>query len=306
MNAVCHRLGSKWNVFSLLEGAGWVKRTALMQSVVDPEVPKNLGWMRGGSRCSWGLRVQRMKMWQIFAVGVAALISALLLPLYESAIAGMGAVIVIAAVAFGFFLRPRRDEFYVRTSVHFVNHDHNLVLEHDRLAVRVELSRLWLLFLPTFLALAFLVVEASRGTLWNFSLLNRIFSVAGYSGYLYITIGRGSLLIVVGILSVWISERWVLRDADVCNARSVTVREGRASFMFVDRSGEYYGGEALPFGLVRPAALARLVLYKVRKPELNKIGMGLLFHRLVIVGHGLTELDQETAAAHPVLSPTIG
>ncbi len=24
MNAVCHRLGSKWNVFSLLEGAGWV------------------------------------------------------------------------------------------------------------------------------------------------------------------------------------------------------------------------------------------------------------------------------------------
>ena len=26
MDAVCHKLGSKWNVFSLLEGAGWVKR----------------------------------------------------------------------------------------------------------------------------------------------------------------------------------------------------------------------------------------------------------------------------------------
>jgi hypothetical protein len=26
MNTVCHRLGSKWNVFSLLEGSGWVKR----------------------------------------------------------------------------------------------------------------------------------------------------------------------------------------------------------------------------------------------------------------------------------------
>jgi len=47
-----------------------------------------------------------MKMWQIFAVGVAALISALLLPLYESAIAGMGAVIVIAAVAFYIFSSP--------------------------------------------------------------------------------------------------------------------------------------------------------------------------------------------------------
>jgi hypothetical protein len=247
-----------------------------------------------------------MKMWQIFAVGVAALIAAVLLPFYESAIAGMGGLMVIAAVAFGFLLRPRRDMFYVRTSVHFVDHDRNFLVEHDRLAVRVELSRLWLLFLPTFLALAFLVVEAVRGTLWNFSLLNRIFSVGGYNGYLYIMFCRGALLIVAGILSVWISERWVLRDADLCNARSLTVREGRASFMFVDRSGEYYGGEAFPFGLVRPAALARLVLYNVPKPELNKIGMGLLFHRLVIVGRGLTDLDQETAAAHSVLAPTIG
>src|SRR5882672_5323014 len=28
MDAVCHRLGSMWSVFSLLEGAGWVKRMA--------------------------------------------------------------------------------------------------------------------------------------------------------------------------------------------------------------------------------------------------------------------------------------
>ena len=26
VNAVCHRLGSMWSVFSLLEGAGWVKQ----------------------------------------------------------------------------------------------------------------------------------------------------------------------------------------------------------------------------------------------------------------------------------------
>ena len=26
MDAVCHKLGSMWSVFSLLEGAGWVKR----------------------------------------------------------------------------------------------------------------------------------------------------------------------------------------------------------------------------------------------------------------------------------------
>jgi hypothetical protein len=76
------------------------------------------------------------------------------------------------------------------------------------------------------------------------------------------------------------------------------------TFMFVDRSGGYYGGEAFAFGLVRPAALARLVLYNVRKPNLNKIGMGLLFHRLVIVGRGVTDLDQETAAVHTILAPT--
>jgi hypothetical protein len=52
-----------------------------------------------------------MKMWQIFAVGAAGVIAALLLPLDESVIAGVGALIVIAAVAFGFLLRPRKEMF---------------------------------------------------------------------------------------------------------------------------------------------------------------------------------------------------
>src|SRR6202022_4981465 len=159
------------------------------------------------------------------------------------------------------------------------------------------------IFLPTFLALALLVVAAAHGAVWKFSSLNRIFSIAGYDGYLSIMICRGLLLIVVGVLSLWISERWVLRDADVCSARSVTVREGRASFMFVDRSGEYYQGEAFPFGLVHRAALAGLALYNIRKPELNKIGTELLFHRLIIVGRILTDLDHQTVAAHTVLAP---
>src|ERR1700737_1113024 len=157
--------------------------------------------------------------------------------------------------------------------------------------------------LPTFLALALLVVAAAHGAVWKFSSLNRIFSIAGYDGYLSLMICRGLLLIRVGGLSLWISERWVLRDADVCSARSVTVREGRASFMFVDRSGEYYQGEAFPFGLVHRAALAGLALYNIRKPELNKIGTELLFHRLIIVGRILTDLDHQTVAAHTVLAP---
>jgi hypothetical protein len=245
-----------------------------------------------------------MKMWQIFVVGAAAVVAALLLPLYESVIAGVGALAVVAVVALGFSLRPRKEVFYVRTTVRFADHDRNLCLEHNRLAVKVELARLWLLFVPTFLALAFLIVTAANGTVWKFSLLDRFLSDYSYHGYVFLMICRMLLFVVVGALSLWISERWVIRDAEACSARSVKVRDGRVSFMFVDQRGGYYGGEGFPFGLVRPAALARLVLYKIAKPELNKIGMGLLFHRLVIVGSGLTDLDHETVAAHTVLAET--
>jgi hypothetical protein len=245
-----------------------------------------------------------MKMWHIFVVGAAAVVAALLLPLYEFVIAGVGALIVVAVVAFGFMLRPRKDVFYVRTTVSLADHDRNLCLEHDLVAVKVELARLWLLFVPTFLALAFLIVTAANGTVWKFSLLDRLLSDDSYHVYVCLMVCRLLLLVVVGALSLWISERWVIRDADACSARSVSVRDGWVSFMFVDQRGEYYGGEGFPFGLVRPAALATLVLYHVAKPELNKIGMGFLFHMLVIVGRGLTDLDHETVATRTALAGT--
>jgi hypothetical protein len=68
--------------------------------------------------------------------------------------------------------------------------------------------------------------------------------------------------------------------------------------MFKDSRGGYGGGDDFYFGLVRPPALAKLVFYSVQKPELNKIGMGLLFHRPTILGRGLTDLDRQTVAAH--------
>jgi hypothetical protein len=75
-------------------------------------------------------------------------------------------------------------------------------------------------------------------------------------------------------------------------------------FTFVDRSNTRYGGEGWHFGLTRPPVLANLVLYAARKPELNKIGGGLLFHRLVIVGRGVTDLDAQTTVAHAALAET--
>jgi len=46
--------------------------------------------------------------------------------------------------------------------------------------------------------------------------------------------------------------------------------------------------------------LGRIVFYTGSSPQLSKIAMGSLFHRLVIVGRGVTDLDEATVAAHAV------
>jgi hypothetical protein len=46
--------------------------------------------------------------------------------------------------------------------------------------------------------------------------------------------------------------------------------------------------------------LARIVFYRTSRPQLNKIATACLFHRPVIVGRGLTDLDAATVAAYSV------
>lgn len=246
-----------------------------------------------------------MKAWQIFAVGVAVLAAALLLPSYEPVLAGLAAITMVAVVVAGFLFRPRKDVFHLRTTLVVSDPDFPISVEHDRIAVRIELARLWLLFLPTFGALAFLIVTFAKGTTWSFSLLDRFWELGSYPIFLGI---RVFLVIVVGLLSTWVSERWVLRDAEACSADSVSTMAGRLLYSFKDRLGEYYGGEAFPFALVRSAKLARIVFYRASKPELNKVASGCLFHRLVIIGKGITDLDEATVAvrsakAQPATQP---
>lgn len=88
------------------------------------------------------------------------------------------------------------------------------------------------------------------------------------------------------------------RNAEACSADSVSTKTGALLYSFKDRQGEYYGGEAFPFALVRSPKLARIVFYRAAKPQVNKIAMGCLFHRLVIVGRGLTDLDEATVVTH--------
>ena len=68
--------------------------------------------------------------------------------------------------------------------------------------------------------------------------------------------------------------------------------------------GEYYGGDCLYIGLRHPRELATIVFHNVRAPELNKIVMGFLFHRVIILGRGVTDLDEQTAAAQAALVET--
>ena len=238
-----------------------------------------------------------MKAWQIFAVGVAVLVAALLLPSYEPLLAGLAAVVMVVVVALGFLLRPRKDTFYLRTTLIVSEPDYALAVEHDRIAIKVELVRLWLLFLPTFGAIAFLVVTSAKGTTWDFSLLDRFWEMSWYPVILII---RVFLVLVVGLLSTWVSERWVLRDAEACTADSVSMKTGVLLYSFKDQSGGYYGGEGFPFALVRSPKLARIVLYRPSNPQLNKIAMACLFHRPVIIGRGITDLDEASVAARSI------
>jgi hypothetical protein len=204
---------------------------------------------------------------------------------------------MVAAVVTGFVLRRRRDMFYLRTTQVLYEPDDMISVEHDRVAVRVELARLWILFPPTILAIAFLLITSAHGTTWNFSLLNRFWQMSSYPIFLMIRI---LILAVVGILSTWVSERWVLRDAEATSADSISTRAGGLLYSFKDRSGRYYGGEGFPFDLVKSSKLRRIVFYRSSNPQLNKIAMACLFHRVVIVGRAVTDLDEATVAAHSV------
>jgi len=244
---------------------------------------------------------------RIALLGVAMLAALLLFTPYEAFLEGAIALVILAAALMGFLMHPRRDVFYVRTTVQSIDRSGRQASEHDFLAVRVELTRLWLLFVPTFLAVTILVFFAASGPM-RFSYLNWVFS----SRYAFMAFAfcQYPPLLVLLLLSTWIDERRVMRDAEACSARSFSVSRARAkhfghvAYLFMGEHGEYYGGYSLYFDLIQPRELASIVFHNVRNPELNKIAMGFLFHRLSVLGRGVTDLDRQTAAAQMALAET--
>ena len=245
------------------------------------------------------LRIAYVKKWQIFAVGIIAALALWFFPLYQNVIAGAVALLVVGIVGFGFWLRPRRDIFHVRTTAWRVEGDGKLACEHEQLAVKIELARLWLLFVPTALAMTFVVVTSAYGTIWNIGIFDWI-----PLGYGPLMVNWFTLVLVFGPLYVWLSERRVLREAEAASAQSVSAGGKLVTYVFLDSTGTTYAGEGIYFGLVKSQVLATLVFYSVRNPDLNRIGMRLLFHRPVVIGRGLTDFDKDTVAARAVLPQT--
>lgn len=248
-----------------------------------------------------------MELLRPVLVVVAIVAAVLLFTPYEALLEGVIALAIVVAALVGFVMHPRREVYYVRTAVRLMDPDQRQTLEHDFLAVRVELVRLWLLFVPTFLSVSVLVFFAAGGPA-KFSYLNWVFS----SRYAYIAspFCLYPPLLVFALLVTWIDERRVMRDAEACSARSFSIQHaraawvGRVGYLFTGEHGEYYGGDCLYFGLRHPPELATIVFHNARKPELNKIVMGFLFHRLIIIGRGVTDLDKQAATAQAALVET--
>lgn len=241
-----------------------------------------------------------MRSFGVFIAGAAVFTFALLFPTLEPAAEAPAAIAFVAAVAYGFALHPRKDVFYIRTTTRMRDLDSNLIIDHDQLAVRVEPARLWLLFVPTALAVGFLVITSANGTLWRFSLMKSFVHSQEAVEIAWAVIRVPVYVVGLG-LWIWITERRVLRNAEACSARSYRISNGRIGFQFVTNEGKYSGGDDFYFGLAKPREVATLVLYDVNKIDRCKIGMSFLFHKIIVLGRGLTELDRQTAVAHRVV-----
>jgi hypothetical protein len=233
-------------------------------------------------------------------VGICALAFILFFTPFEGIFEGVLAFVLVATVVLGFSIQPNKEVYYVQTTRRLFEPSGHEALERDFLAVRVELVRLWVLFVPTFLAVAYLTASSANGVLWKFSLLGWSFD-SPYGSWL-IYIGREMVLLNFLFLQAWVSERRVLRRAEASYATSFVSGNMNVTYAFYDVHGVVQGGDCLCFDLTRSRKLAKIVFYNPEKPDLNKIAMAFLFHRVVILSRGVTDLNMQTVEAQEALA----
>jgi hypothetical protein len=247
-----------------------------------------------------------VKPWQIFTLGIIGLLGALsLVPFLESAgalVAVLIAVVMIAVVIAGFSFVPDRDSWQVwvtRYSYAEGEDDIDVFSTQEPIAIRVDVARLWLLYLPTVLACAFLVLTALRGLV--------PFDITTHLSYPVLLAIRWGVAGVWLLLASWIYERWLLRRAEATQAQGEEESYGQdhiVSYYFV--VGEsYYGGWSVPlFSYHNEPALAQVVIHSRNAPDRNRLVRAFLFHRFQIAGRGVQDLElAREYALQPVTEP---
>jgi len=242
-----------------------------------------------------------MKNWRVLAFGVAGFAIFVLLPFHEHIFAAVAAILIIAGALLGFLWQPASEIFYVQTLV-FVEGSGHRAMRRDRVAVKAELARLWLLFLPTITAVGLLLTIFARGAGWWGIFWNiKPIQVFLENGAIFGLWSLDAFLAgVILLLSAWLSERWVLRNADACSAKSLRKDGRRMYYGFQDSAGEWYGGYGFPFSKNYPRQLGAIVFYRADAPQQNKIAMCCLFHRFAILGRGVREFDEANVAEYSV------
>jgi hypothetical protein len=242
-------------------------------------------------------------LWKLFLVALYVLALAFLFTPVESILEVTIALGLVVAAIVGFALHPSKEVYYVRTSRHLYDSNGEEQVEYDFIAVRVELVRLWLLFLPTTFAVMFLVFSAANGVCCNFSVLNWIFDSPFAAVMFYGAQAiHGLVVFVIVMLQAWVSERWVLRNAEASSTDSFRRRQWGVTYAFLDERGSMYGGDCVDFHLVPASALSTIVFYDRQNPDVNKIAMAFLFHRLVVLGRGVTDISMQTVEAQEALA----
>jgi uncharacterized integral membrane protein len=242
-------------------------------------------------------------LWKIFLVGLYVLALAFLLTPVENVLEGSVALALVGAAIVGFSFHPGKEVYYVRTKRHVFGPNGDEQVEHDFIAVKVELVRLWVLFVPTVLAVSFLVLSSANGVLWDFSLMNWVFD-SPFAAVMFqgVSVIHGIVVFVIVMLQAWVSERWVLRNSEASSTDSFRRRQWGVTYAFLDERGSMYGGDCMDFHLVPPSTLSTIVFYNPQNPDVNKIAMAFLFHRLVVLGRGVTDLNMQTVEAQEALA----
>lgn len=226
-----------------------------------------------------------MKGWQFCALGFAAL--GVFFLVYGLGLLSTAAVaiLVLVAVGAGFSIRPKREVFRVQTKAYALGPGGQRQLQNTDMVVSLEVQRLWLLFIPTFSATAFLILLLTNRQLVDSAVAwLQAFSDLGYQPSALLLYGAiVSGYAVLGIVSRWMGERWMLYNAAATGAASLIRQGPHLNYHFKDSRQGYYGGTCSMMRKVPASPLSVVVLYREENPELNRLAIACVFHRLVVV-----------------------